>query len=92
MGEDGGWESQEFHLGLVNLNSQGDPNGEYAVGCWHVECGPEAKCWESSDSVYRPIIGREEREETRAKENPGTCHHMEVGPMAGMYSSLGPGT
>lgn len=46
----------------------------------------------SSDSVYRPIIGREEREETRAKENPGTCHHMEVGPMAGMYSSSGPGT
>lgn len=52
---------------------------------------------ESSDRVYRPkllgiIPGREEKEETRAKQDHGTCHHMEVGPMPGMRSSLGPGT
>lgn len=59
--------------------------------------GLKMQCGKSSDRVYRPkvlgiITGREEKEESRAKQNHGTCHHVEVGPMPGMRGSSGPGT
>lgn len=72
-------------MGFVTLKSQGDP--KWRVGTRMQGCGVWARRYNvgSHQRVF-PANPWDRREK---KENPGTCHHVEVGPMARMCSSSG---